>query len=155
MRSGLVNGGIARLLLVGWTLAVVGGGSAYADPACGLDDRGVEATTPAVSGVRKVLEHPRTMTWLVASFGALQTADVISTRMAIARGLEERNPLVKGFAGDAFTLTLVKASVSAASLVLTNRLAKRHRMAGALLMAGLDGTLAIVAARNLHLAHNR
>jgi hypothetical protein len=46
-------------------------------------------------------------------------------------------------------LTLVKATVTTASLLMTHRIVKRHRLGGMLLLAGLNGTLAIVVSRNM------
>ena len=115
------------------------------------------AGEPAVvrSGLRITFEHPRMMNWLTAAFAILQTADVVSTRIALNGGLREQNPFVKGFASHTVGLSLVKASASGAAILLTRRVAAKHRLAGTLLMAGLDGTMGMIVTRNMQAIRRR
>ena len=141
-----------RCVLVSLACIVVSCGSAVAQPPL--------ETPPVTRGpIRPVLRSaagkPPTLDWLAASFEVLQTADVITTAMALRNGLHEQNPLLKGIAGQTLALSAVKASVTTAALVLTHRIVKRHRFAGTLLLAGLDGTLAIIVTRNLQAARAR
>jgi hypothetical protein len=93
--------------------------------------------------------HRLTLNLMTASYEALQAADVITTVQAIRRGAREQNPVMQGVASHPLRLALVKASVTTATLVMTHRIVKRHRLGGMLLLAGLNGTLAIVVSRNM------
>ena len=102
------------------------------------------------SAIIRTLERKAMLNALTASYEVLQAADVITTTLALRNGSREQNPLLKGFAHHPIRLSIVKASVTTASLILTHRLVKKHRLGGTLLLAGLNGTLAIIVARNMH-----
>jgi hypothetical protein len=101
------------------------------------------------SAIVRTLERKAMLNALTASYEVLQAADVITTTLALRNGSLEQNPLLKGFAHHPVRLAIFKASVTTASLILTHRLVKKHRLGGTLLLAGLNGTLAIIVARNM------
>ena len=107
---------------------------------------------PAAQGSPRMPERRFMLNLLTLSFEGLQAADAITTIFAMRGGATEQNPVMQHIASHPVRLAVVKASVTTASLLMTHRIVKRHRLAGMLLLAGLNSTLAIVVTRNVQVA---
>src|SRR5918993_4904654 len=74
---------------------------------------------------------------LYTSFGLLQALDAHSTSRALASGAVESNGLVAGIADRPILLMGAKTAVTAGTIVLMERLRKRHPKAAMLTMMAL------------------
>jgi hypothetical protein len=104
------------------------------------------ATTPVK--VEQALSRPVALTALYASYGALQTYDVYSTRQGLARGAREANPLMEGVVGNSGAFIAVKAGVTVGTIVAAERLWRKSKPAAIGLMIAANSVGAIVAANN-------
>lgn len=89
--------------------------------------------------------------WVVSlygSFGALQGADLISTRAALKRGGREANPFMAGLAGNVAAFTSVKIGTAVGTIYLAEKLRKKNPHVAVALMAALNATYAIVVWNN-------
>jgi hypothetical protein len=89
---------------------------------------------------------------LYISFAALQGLDAFTTVRGMNRGTVEANPLVGEMAGNPAALVAMKAGVTGATVLLTERLWKRNRVAAVAMMAALNGMYAAVVAHNWRVA---
>ena len=89
---------------------------------------------------------------LYASFAGLQALDAHSTLRALQNGATERNPLMADIAGKPAALFALKAGVTASTILLTERLRPKHRVAAIALMAALDSFYAMVVVHNYRAA---
>jgi len=86
---------------------------------------------------------------LYVSLAGLQAYDAYSTVTGLRRGAVEANGVMKNVAGNPAALLGVKAGVTAASIVLAERLWKQNRRVAAIAtMIATNGVMAAVAARN-------
>ena len=93
-------------------------------------------------------QSSRALNLLHVSFASLQAADVYTTIRGVNAGAVEANPLMRPFAGNLAGLIAVKAGVTASSILLTRRLAKRHRTAAIVLSAALNSAGAAIVVHN-------
>lgn len=91
---------------------------------------------------------------LYGSFAMLQVLDVVSTRRVLEQGGHEVNPLVKPFAGNTAALVTMKAAGTAATIVLTNRLARKNRIGAIVTAAALNSLYVAVVSNNFAVARN-
>jgi hypothetical protein len=89
-----------------------------------------------------------TLVPLYASFAMLQTLDAHSTIRAIENGATERNPLLRDLAGHPAGLFALKAGVTASTILLTEKIRKKHPVGAIVLMAALDSFYATVVVHN-------
>jgi hypothetical protein len=114
----------------------------------------IEAQYPSISPVSETLPSPRigVLLPLYASFAGLQALDAHSTMRALENGGTERNPLLGDLAGQPAALFALKAGVTASTILLTERLRPKHRVAAIALMAALDSFYAMVVVHNYRVA---
>lgn len=107
------------------------------------------APRPGIAAsARQQLARPRALVPLYVSFAALQGMDAFTTVQALGRGAVEANPLLGGVAGNRGALFAVKASTTAGTIWLSERLWRKNRVAAIALMAALNGTYAVIVAHN-------
>ena len=85
---------------------------------------------------------------LYASFAMLQTLDAHSTTRAIQNGATERNPLLRDLAGHPAGLFALKAGVTASTILLTEKVRKKHPVGAIVLMTALNSFYATVVVHN-------
>jgi hypothetical protein len=90
---------------------------------------------------------------LYTSFGVLQALDAHSTSRALASGATESNALLAGFADRPVLLTGAKMGVTAGTIVMMERLRKRHPKAALITMMVLNSAYAVIVVRNSRIAH--
>ena len=110
----------------------------------------IEAQYPSISPVSEAMPSQRlgVLLPLYASFAGLQALDAHSTMRALQNGATERNPLLGDLAGQPAALFALKAGVTASTILLTERLRPKHRVAAIALMAALDSFYAVVVVHN-------
>ena len=86
---------------------------------------------------------------LYGSLAALNAADVITTRKAIARGGHELNPIMQDAAGNAMVMSGVKLATTAATVLMIDRIDKKNRRAGVITALVANGLMAAVVAHNV------
>lgn len=82
------------------------------------------------------------------AFSASAVADIHSTRLALANGAHEANPLMPS---GLWPSIAVKAAWSVPMLLLTNHVSKSNRVAATLINSAVAGVWAVVAANNYRL----
>jgi hypothetical protein len=113
-------------------------------------------TTPESAGVppeHSVLSpmvRPRALVPLYSSFAVLQVMDVHSTVTAVHGGAVERNPLMAPLASNAGGMLAVKAATTTATIVLAEKLWRRHPAKAVALMAALNAAFVAIVAANYH-----
>ena len=85
------------------------------------------------------------MTTLLASYGALQTLDMVSTIKARQLGASEVNPIMGGGFGQA---SMTKALLAAGTIVAVKGIEKKSRKAAFLTMVALNVATAAIVANN-------
>jgi hypothetical protein len=85
---------------------------------------------------------------LYVSFGTLQALDMLSTQRAVHRGAREVNPVLRGAVGSPFALAGLKIGATALTMMLTEKMRRRNRVASLLFMATLNSAYGVVVARN-------
>lgn len=120
----------------------------------GVPLRAIEGTAPETQGTvgyhgAPILpSRPRLLVPLYVSFAALQGFDAVTTIRALDRGAVEANPMLGGLANNRGALLAVKASASAGTIYLSERLWRKNRVAAVALMAALNGAYAVIVAHN-------
>jgi uncharacterized protein DUF5658 len=133
------NGAAAVPLAVSQTLPLVVSEALTADLAWSL--KPVDSGGPLSRGA--------VLSTLYVSFAALQAYDAYSTMVGLRSGTVEANPVMSGVAGKTATLLAVKAGVTTATILVSERLWKQHRRAQAIAVMVMSNSLmATVAARN-------
>jgi hypothetical protein len=95
----------------------------------------------------------RVMFPLYAAQVGLQALDIHSTTRAINAGASEGNALMSRIAGNPTALLFVKAGATASTIYLTEKVAKRSRLAAVITMVGLDSAYVLIVAHNYRSAH--
>ena len=86
---------------------------------------------------------------LYVSLAGLQAYDGYSTITGLKRGAVETNGIMKNVAGNPAAMFAMKAGVTAASILMAERLWKQNRRTAAIVtMIATNGLMAAVAARN-------
>jgi hypothetical protein len=101
---------------------------------------------PASTNRLDVPRRPAALPALYVTFAALQITDVRTTFGAVARGAHETNPMLGR--GNQATVWAVKAATTASTVYFAERLWKQNRVAAILVMAGINGGYAAIAAHN-------
>lgn len=99
--------------------------------------------------------RPAALPLLYATLGAAQVFDVYSTNAALKAGARETNPLMRPFAGRTGAALAVKAASTATTILLVERMWKRHPIRAIVTLAVASGVTTAVAARNLRHARVR
>ena len=108
-----------------------------------------EGQIPGVRGAPPQLEaRPRGLLALYAGFATLQVLDAHSTLQAVQSGYEESNPLVAPFAQSPAAMYAFKAASTTATILLVEKLGRKHRGAAIGLMIAVNVAYASVVAHN-------
>jgi hypothetical protein len=93
--------------------------------------------------------RPGALPALYVGLAGLQAFDAYSTIVGVNRGAVESNGLMKSIAGNPAPVIAVKGGVTAASILVAERLWKKHRRVAAIVtMVATNGLMAAVAAHN-------
>jgi hypothetical protein len=92
--------------------------------------------------------RPAALPLLYASFVVLQGLDAHSTLTAVRAGGTEANPAVKGLVAEPATFVGAKLAATAATLYLTERLWKKHRVAAVVLLVAVNAAYGVIVANN-------
>ena len=113
-------------------------------------DEPIDVRQPSISQTAESRPTQRlgVMLPLYASFATLQTLDAHSTMRALQNGGVESNPLLRDFASQPAALFAMKAGVTASTILLTEKLRSKNRVAAIALMAALDSFYGIVVVHN-------
>lgn len=93
--------------------------------------------------------RPAALPIMYATLGALQVADVYSTRHAVGANAYEANPLMRNASKNAGAMLAVKALSTAGTIYFAERAWKKNRKGAVVLMAVINGVTAALTARNL------
>jgi len=77
-----------------------------------------------------------------------QVLDIHSTLRALDAGHREANPLARWATGNPVTLVAFKTAATAGTMVLVERVRRKHPMRAAILLAAVDTAYAFVVAHN-------
>jgi len=88
---------------------------------------------------------------MYVSYVGLQVADVLSTARALERGGREINPLLP-FASNRGAMLAMKGATAAATIYLSEKVAKRSRVASIVMMAAINSAYAAIVAHNYRVA---
>lgn len=94
--------------------------------------------------------RPASLTALYAGFVGLQVLDARTTSGAVSRGARETNPLLGQ--NNQARIWAVRAASTASTIYFVERMWKKNRVGAVLLMAGINGGYAAIAAHNLRQA---
>ncbi len=97
-------------------------------------------------------QRPAALLPLYVSFGAVQFADVVSTRTSLQAGGVETNPAVGVLASNSGAMLGFKMATTVGTLCAAEKLWKKNRVGAVVLMAVLNGVTATVAAHNMRVA---
>jgi hypothetical protein len=101
-------------------------------------------------------ESGRVLHSLQVGFAALQIADLVTTERAIHSGnAVEGNVLMAPLVGSPVRFVAFKSGLVLGTVLLTNHIAKRSKLASVLLLATVDSVYAMAAVNNLHAARTR
>jgi hypothetical protein len=112
-----------------------------------LTAAGASAQSPARAPEQK---RPSLLVPLYASQAVLNGLDVHSTMTALRAGNVEGNPVMRGLTPK--QMLGMKAASSASTILITEKLWRRHRAAAVGLMVASNVSLAVIAARNYRIA---
>jgi hypothetical protein len=101
---------------------------------------------PAPGPVREAT-RPQPLPALYAGFVGLQILDARTTSGALSRGASEQNPALSR--GGQARIWAVKAASTFSTIYFVERIWKKNRVAAVLVMAGINGSYAALAAHNL------
>jgi hypothetical protein len=103
-------------------------------------------TAPSVVAARRGALLPT----LYVSLAGLNAVDAYTTTKGLSMGATEANPLLKTIAGNQAAFWALKGGVTAGSIVVAERLWRKHRRVEAIaVMVISNGMMAAVAARNV------
>jgi hypothetical protein len=149
---------LRRIAAIVWLTALIG----VVDSRAALAQDTVDAFAPrtvlaAVEAEARPLEvrtaaRPAPLVGLYVSLAGLQALDLVSTRRALNAGAVEANPVVAPFAGSPVALAVIKAGVTSATIVASERLWKKNRKAALLTMIALNAAYGAVVAHNYRVA---
>jgi hypothetical protein len=109
---------------------------------------GAVALPPAGHAEPAVPGRPPALPALYVSFAALQALDVHSTMTAVEAGRSEANPAIKELVRQPAAFVAAKVVATAATLYISERLWRRHRVAAVVLMVAVNGAYGAIVARN-------
>jgi hypothetical protein len=95
------------------------------------------------------------LTGLHVSFAALQVMDVYSTLRGFEGGLVEANPLLRHAGEHPLAIGAVKTAVGVSTILLTRRVARRHRALALFAMGAVNAAYTVVVSHNLRAVSRR
>ncbi|MFB3855620.1 MAG: DUF5658 family protein [Vicinamibacterales bacterium] len=127
-------------------------------PVAGADDQGrypapIAPRDGHAPGSRQSPRFP-VLGSMYASFVALQAADVLSTSRALERGGREMNPILP-FASNKAAMFAVKAASATLTIYLSEKIARRNRVAAIVMMAAINSAYTAIVAHNYRVARGR
>jgi hypothetical protein len=78
----------------------------------------------------------------------LQALDVHATMKAVGKGGVEANPAMKGLVREPAAYVAAKIAATAATLYISERLWRRHRVGAVVLMLAVNGAYGVIVASN-------
>jgi hypothetical protein len=93
-------------------------------------------------------ERPSLLVPLYVTFGALQAMDAHSTMQALRGGARERNPIVEPFGRNAGALFAMKAATTVGTIVLAEKLRRRHPVKAMVMMTAVNVAYTAIVAAN-------
>jgi hypothetical protein len=109
----------------------------------------VEIVAPVAPPINTVeLRRPRALPPLYVSFVTLQALDVHATMKAVGKGGVEANPAMKGLVREPAAYVAAKIAATAATLYISERLWRRHRVGAVVLMLAVNGAYGVIVASN-------
>jgi len=96
--------------------------------------------------------RPAPLVPMYVSLAGMQILDIVSTHKALEAGAVEANPMMAPFAGSPLALAAVKAGVTSATILATERMWKKNRKAALVTMIVLNATYGAIAAHNYRVA---
>jgi hypothetical protein len=110
---------------------------------------GNEETAPISRSIHVESSSRGALPALYVTLAGLQAYDGFSTFRSVRNGGVEANPLMRNFAGNPAAVFAVKGGVTAASILVCERLWKQNRRTAAIMtMIATNGLMAAVVARN-------
>jgi hypothetical protein len=110
------------------------------------------SASPAASGAPLLAaprpSRPTVLVPLYLGFVGLQAADTATTFRALNVGAVEANPVMGSVVQNRGAFVAVKAGMTTATLLVSERLWKNHRTAAVIMMAALNGAYAGIVAHN-------
>ena len=107
---------------------------------------------PSVTPWRTEKRTSGLMMSLYASTAAVQALDVHSTLSALNRGAVEKNPFMKGLAGNTGAFIAVKAGIAAGTIFATHRASKRNKVAAIVTTLAINSAYLFVVSHNYRVA---
>ena len=92
--------------------------------------------------------RPAALTPLYVSFATLQALDLHSTMKGVAGGGAEANPAMKPLVSQPAAFMVAKVAATAATVYVSERLWRSHRVAAVVLMLGVNSAYAVIVASN-------
>jgi hypothetical protein len=112
---------------------------------------GVGVNTANATSFERKTGRPGALIQLYVSFAALQVMDIHSTRLALAKGHTEMNPLVAPVATSG-AFAAYKIATTAGLIAATEQLRKKHPKAAVVVMVVLTSAYSTIVAQNYRLA---
>lgn len=112
------------------------------------DPAGGPALAVRALAPRENPRRPAPLVPLYMGFAALQAGDVVSTFRALDRGASEANPVMGGLVQHRAAFVALKAGMTAGTLLMSERLWKKNRVAAVAMLVALNGAYAAVVAHN-------
>ena len=92
--------------------------------------------------------RPSLLVPLYVTFGTLQALDAHSTMRALENGAREANPMVAPFGENPAALVAMKAATTAGTIVLAERLRRKHPVKAMVMMTAVNVAYAAIVAAN-------
>jgi hypothetical protein len=115
--------------------------------------RAADESTISLSVAAVPEKRPAILPALYISFAGLQAYDVYSTRLGVARGAAEANPLVAQAAGNTAGMIAMKAVSTGTAIVVAENLWHTNKTAAILTMVVANGVMTLVALHNASVLH--
>jgi hypothetical protein len=112
----------------------------------------LQPEAPRAFAARVPPRRPRSLVPLYITFGTLQALDAHSTLRGISSGQREANPVVNGLAGRPGAVVAIKAATAATTILVTEQIWKRNRLAAVATMVAVNSAYAVIAAHNYRMA---
>ena len=123
-------------------------------PSAARDDASAQPSSPGTTPLKRRVgtpvepARPSLLVPLYVTFGALQGLDAHSTMRAIAHGAHEANPFVAPFGHNPAALVAMKAATTAGTIVLAERLRRKHPLKAVVMMTAVNVAYAAIVAAN-------
>ena len=128
----------------------------------GLDLQAALASSPLTQRVQLLpvsateAKRPAALMPLYVSLIGLQGLDIHSSRQGMRSGAtRESNPLMKPFVGNDAAFIAMKASATAGTIFVTEKLRKKRPKTAVVLVAALNAGMAAIVAHNYRLSRGR